>query len=177
MDKLAKRVGVAALVLIASAASAVAFGLYRMATSLESSTPAGDSRPRLAAALKLPETPEPVAAAPAEPPKPADAPAIVEAAKQDLASAFGSALGVDPDKHAARVAAAEAHAPAPSTIPATPAADNLNLGALPARDGKLGDREAKSASIHQTGGVEQQRKPTKSQEHLSFETELGTAPR
>ena len=32
MDKLAKRAGVAALVLIASAGSALAFGLYRMAS-------------------------------------------------------------------------------------------------------------------------------------------------
>ena len=174
MDKLAKRVGVAALVFIASAGSLVAFGLYRMASSMESSGPPSDAKPKLAAALNLPDVPPPPAAPQAEPAKPADAPAIVEAAKQDLASAFGSALGVDPSKHAAHVAAAEAQTPSTPVTPSTPQADDLKLGALPAREGKLGDREAKSASIHETGGAEQQRKPTKSSEHLSFETDLGS---
>ena len=180
MDKLAKRAGVAALVLIASAGSALAFGLYRMASSLEASSGQNEN-PQLAAAIRLPQAPlarapivaapEPAAAAPA-PAKPDEAAKPGPAPKADLASAFGAALGVDP-KRAARTATGEPHAENASDTPKAP--DMLTLSGA-TRDVKLGDREAKSVGVRQTGGAEQQRKADKTAgERISFETDLGQA--
>ena len=180
MDKLAKRAGVATLIMLACAGSAFAFGLYRMASSMESHATPSAAQPRVAAALTMPDIPPPPALddLPPEVAKPTSARAIVDATKQDLASAFGAALGVDPSKHRAQGTNVPAASPAAAAGPAPDNDDSalLDLGARAERENKLADRDAKSASVRQTGGASQQRKVDKHGEQIAFDVDL-TKPR
>ena len=88
MDKLAKRVAVTATVFAATSAIVIGVGLLRVGSKLEqdisSSKPA--EAPKLSNALTVAE--EPVAV-----PAPVPSPAAPEP-QQDLAAAFGNAVGV-----------------------------------------------------------------------------------
>ena len=178
MDKLAKRAAVAVAVLIAVGVIGLGVGLTLIGAKLEQDTSkskAADSR-KLSAALTLPAA-EPVAA-PAPPPIPA--PAVVEAAKQDLASAFGAALGVEVKKNqpaSASGSPSPASNAGPTTKPVTASSDMLDLGAsASSRGAKLGNRDAKSLDVRQTGGEKAQLKKERDpSERLSFETDLGSA--
>jgi hypothetical protein len=184
MDKLAQRAGVAALVLIASAGTALAYGMYRMALSLEPATREGDRPAPAVALLKLPDEfgvtpvpPTPVAA-PVAPATPAAAPALARppaAPATDLASAVGAALGAKPRMKTATLLAPQ---PAPTRVVAdeASASDELDLGfKSPARETRFNERGARAFAVHQTGGAEQQRKAEKAPgERISFETDLGS---
>lgn len=177
MDKLAQRAGVSALVLIASAGAALAFGMYRMALSLDPAPLGKDTPAPVAAVLKLPEVtvapaePLPVVvAAPAPPPAAAAPPSKPEPAPAaDLASAFGAAL----QAHSKPKMAAAAPVAAPD---APSVADDLDLGfKSEARDTNFNERGSRAFAIRQTGGAEQTRKSDKAAgERISFETDLGS---
>jgi hypothetical protein len=178
MDKLAKRVAIAATVFAAASVIVLGVGLLRMGSKLEqdsaSSKPAEAAK--LANALTLAE--EPVAA-PA--PAPVPAPAAAAPAQQDLAAAFGNALGVEVKKTQAQTPTPGAAAPtpppnAPSPSKASTSSDSLDLGfSASKRDAKLSSRDAKPLDVRQTGGEKAQLKQEKPSESISFETDLGKA--
>ena len=164
MDKLAKRAAVAVVVSAAVAGSALSYGLYRTAQSFETRVRMGKSVPAFEATIQLPDA---SLMAPLAAPEPAEPSPESPVAKPDLASAFGSALGIDPAKVAARSAPPEAQPNAPQSA-------GLQLGfTTPARETKLGERDAKSLEIRQTGGSDRQRKVEKTEgERISFEMDL-----
>jgi hypothetical protein len=181
MDKLAQRAGVTALVLIASAGSALAYGMYRMALSLEPATHQGKLPAPAVAMLKLPElsvqavSPAPAAAplvAPAPPAAAAAAPPPTRPAT-DLPGAFGAALGTKPR---ASTAAPPKPSPASDAANDATASEELNLGfKSPARDASFNERGSRAFAVRQTGGAEQQRKAPKAPgDRISFETDLGS---
>jgi hypothetical protein len=173
MDKLAKRVAIAATLFAAASVIVIGVALLRVGSKLEhDAAPSKPSEaPKLSNALTLPE--EPVAA-----PTPAPSPAPAAQPQQDLAAAFGNALGVDV-KTTPPPLAPGAAAPAPATNSGTSSkpstsTDSLDLGfSASNRDARLNTREAKPLDVRQTGGEKAQLKQDKPSEHMSFETDLG----
>jgi hypothetical protein len=174
MDKLAKRAGVTALVLIASAGSALAFGLFQMASSLDRASADGKQTPLpVVAAIRAPDLP----VVPIEIDVPLVAPAEpVAAPKQATRSAKSNGSLVNRPKPALapmRVAAAT-----PQPEPAAPRSDtaldglDVSLG-VEARERGLDDRGSKAFAIRQMGGVERLRRAASGGERITFETDLG----
>src|SRR5450432_600505 len=154
MDTFAKRGAIAAVSLMVISGLAVGVGIYRARGKLEHDSKLAGAPPPLAAAISFP-TPV-VAAGTAAPAAPKE---VVSAPKQDLASAFGAALGIDPSKVAAHTAPPAASvAPVPQR---TGSSDTLELGfAASDRDAKLGNRDAKPYEVHHTGSSGSEHKDT-----------------
>lgn len=181
MDKLAKRAGVTALVLIASAGSALTFGLFRMASSLDQASLNGDKQapPQVVAAIQLPDavittfTGETPLVAP-----PAAAGPNAQAAPRSVKT---SALLVNrprPTRAPLRVAAAPKPAHVEAKEPPMPVLDGLdvNLG-MKARERSLDDRGSRAFTIRQLSGADPLRKPSTGGERITFETDLGRPDR
>ncbi len=172
MDKLAKRAGVATLVLIASAGAALAFSLLRMASSLDTSalTTGEAATVPVVAAIPIPdvvittfegETPQATAAKPTavEP-----HPALTQGVQQSRAKSALAPLRV-----------AVAPPPASTEVqeraePVLPGLD-VDLG-VAARERGLDDRGSKAFSVRQTGGAEELSKLRMGGERVTFETDL-----
>lgn len=181
MDKLAKRAGVAALILFATAGSALAWGLGRFASNLDRR-----DRPllRMDAALKQPKAQVFAAMAASPPPALETAPAPLAlgaavVAKPDLASAFGKALGAAVPRSAPRGKSRAMSADrAPDRAEADDAAprpdDLLDFGPdASEREAKLSERDARAFRVRQPGGAEQAHKLVDSRgERVTFETDL-----
>jgi hypothetical protein len=166
MDEFAKRGAIAAVSLIVVAGLGVGIGVYRARAKLEHASKLASASPALAAALTFPV---PVAAADTAPPP---TPQVASAAKPDLASAFGAALGIDPSKvatHSAAPAASAAGAPQRAG-----SSDTLELGfAASDRNAKLNDRDSKAFDVRPSGGTEPEHKDKQPRERVSFVTDLG----
>ena len=178
MDKLAKRAGVTALVLIASAGTALGFGLIKMASSLDTASGSGSQMapPRAVAAITLPDVvittfegetplvaaPQAAAAAPSPP-----------TAKPSLAKRL------QPAPTPLRIATAvEAPTEAKAAELPSTTLDSLDVGlGTRERERGLDDHGSKAFSIRQTSGAEPLRKPTSGGERITFETDLGRPDR
>ena len=174
MDMLAQRAGVAALILLATAGSAFAWGLGRFASSVDRpDTP----RLRMDAALKQPKASLFAAMAT---PRPLVLDAVAPETKPDLATAFGKALGTPQPKAARRPKTADI--PAGNAVSARDRDDSaeprpddlLDFGPDASdREAKLADRSAKAFSVRQPGGAEQEHKLVSARgERVTFETDL-----
>lgn len=179
MDMLAKRAGVTALVLIVSAGTALGFGLFQMASSLDERAAhdgPGHAPPPVVAAIQVPD----VIITTFEGATPL--PEKSDAAKAKLARAPQAAQGTlvnrpKPSVAPMRVAAA-APAPAAEEAPKGTTLDGLDVGlGMKARDRGLDDRGSKAFAIRQMGGAEQLRKPSMGGERITFETDLGRPDR
>src|SRR5260221_4015732 len=163
MDEFAKRGAIAAVSLIVVAGLGAGIGLYRVRAKLEHDSTLASASPRLAAALTFPA---PVVAADTAPPP---APQVASATKQDLASAFGAALGIDPSKVAAHSAAPAASAA--GTPQRAGSSNTLELGfAASDRNAKLNDRDSKAFDVRQNGGAEPEHKDKQPRARVSFVT-------
>jgi hypothetical protein len=165
MDTLAKRAGVATLVMVATVGSAFALGLGRLALR---DTPVL----KLEAALKVPESGFLAAMTPSKAP-----PSDPEARKPGLAPASGKALGTAPKRPTAPPKAVQmTEAATVRSEPELPLADDLldfGPGAND-REAKLSGRGAKAFTVRQPGGVEELHPAVKdSGERVTFETDLG----
>ena len=175
MDKLAKRAGVTALVLIASAGTALGLGLYRMASSLDEASARGGQTapPPVALAITIPDVV--ITTFEGETP-------LVTAAKPTTASqrSAKSTLVNRPKATVApmRVAAPEKALVAEVEAPKGTTLDGLDVSlGMKARDRGLDDRGSKAFAIRQMGGAEQLRKPAMGGERITFETDLGRPDR
>lgn len=175
MDKLAKRAGVAMLVVLATAGSAFAWGLVRFASTVDAETP----RLRLDAALRASALPLAAVAKPAP-----EAHAAAERLSK-LATALNP-RGEKAKKPPAKIAAptettpsAPARTSVAAAAPREPdlprAEDLLDFGpGANEREAKLAERDAKAFNIRQLGGAEDQHRILKdSGERVTFETDLG----
>jgi len=172
MDKLAKRAGVAALIVVAAAGSAFALGMARYASSLETSG-VGDT-PRLVAALRLPAPAPPAAVAPPTlvlplvveiPKQAAGAPQRLEAAPLPQKQAPPKKLAL----RATAVPASEGRDLTPE-----PVADdmlNLDFGGNE-REAKLAERGPHAFGARQLGGAEEKHHRVIPGERVTFETDL-----
>lgn len=168
MDKLAKRAGVTALVMLVTAGSAFAWGLARFASSVDTE-PA--PRLKLDASLKLPKAP--VFAAVATP-----TPELLALAAPgpSLAAAVEKSLGASKKPAArAKTALAVREPPEVAAEREAPRADDLlDFGPdVSDREAKLAERGAKAFSVRQPGGAAEEHRAGKgSGEHVIFETDL-----
>lgn len=178
MDKLAKRAGVTALVLIASAGTALGFGLLRMASSLDRADVSGGKHepPDLVAAIQLPDAV--VTTFEGETPLVTPPKAAVQPSRSAVKT---SAVLVNRPKRALaplRVAATPKPSAAEAERPKEPVLDGLDVGlGLQASRRELDDRGSKAFAIRQLGGTEQLRKPRLGGERITFETDLGRPDR
>src|SRR5450432_3919039 len=117
MDTFAKRGAIAAVSLMVISGLAVGVGIYRARGKLEHDSKLAGASPPFAAAISFPSPV--VAAGTAAPAAPKE---LVSAPKQDLASAFGAALGIDPSKVAAHAASPGSPGSPASTASAAPRA-------------------------------------------------------
>jgi len=171
MDKLARRAGVAALIVLAAAGSAFAWGLGRFASSIDRDTP----RLRMDAALKQPKAP--VFAAMAATPPPSLEDALI--AKPELATAMGKALGTPAPKPMAPAKKPPISQANPGMADEREAMeprpdDLLDFGpGAGEREAKLAERGAKAFSVRQPGGPEQEHRLVDGRaERVTFETDL-----
>jgi hypothetical protein len=169
MDKLAKRAGVAMLVVVAAAGSAFAMGLARFASSVETERIAGT--PHLQAFR-------------APPPPPSPAPAVEPARRVEeiqVAAPTGR-----PSPAAVARAPARRGPPTPVAVlepaPASedsaedaPAPDMLDLdfGAHD-REAKLVERSADAFEARQVGGAEEKHRRVIAGQRVVFETDLAS---
>ncbi len=172
MDKLAKRAGVAALIVLATAGSAFAWGLGRFAGSIDR---ADTPRLRMETALKQPKAP--VFAAMATPPPPSLEAAL--AATPEVANAVGKALVTPvpkasaPSKRSDISAKPAVLAAGQDAVEARPD-DLLDFGPGAAeREAKLAERGARAFSVRQPGGAQQEHKLIDGRgDRVTFETDL-----
>jgi hypothetical protein len=170
MDKLAKRAGVAMLV-VAAAGSAFALGLARFASSVETERVA--ATPHVAAARRMPD---PMPAPAVETPKPVEVPVVVVMARPAVPAEPQKAAALAPKKIPARPSPAPERAPIAAREP--PADDMLDLDfGAHSREAQLADRGPNAFGVRQLGGAEEKHRRLIPGERVTFETDLASPAR